>query len=1011
MKQIKIAIAFLILLVTFNAKAQQYNFRNYSVKEGVAQSQVYSVIQDSKGLLWMGTRGGGITSYDGKEFKTLTQKDGLKSNYIFCIREDKNNKLWIGTNNGFSTYNGIEFKNYSFGHTDTTQMWVLDIDFDSDGSAFLATNFGLVKFENNEFTNLTKTCGEYPVMVNAMCFDNKNNLYFGTNTGLSKLYKEDGQYKIKKYIRNSNYIHSSVNSLYFDKTQLWVGTYNDGVYLFKDQTFSRLNEDAFIKKQSVFDIYEDMNQNIWLATLNSGVIEYNKTSNTYTVLGESEGLSNNHVRSICTDQSGNMWFGTSGGGICNYFGNQFTHFDKSSGLAGNFIYSIFRDSKGRLIVGNSDKGISVFDSGRITNYNASNQFSDIKVKAICEDDSGLIYLGTEAYGLSIMDGDSFYNINTFNRKYVKSIIKDKEGNMIVACSGAGIYKINRRNGFKDIENISLNNGLLSNRISCLHIDKKGRLWYGTENNGLSYLEDFKPTAIKLNTLDGMPSNSIRCITESDNGILYVGTAGYGIAQIPLYEGPFVIKQMNEKDGLSSLNIYLLKIDDKNNLYAGSESGLDKIQMDSVGNVISVKHFSKGEGFIGIETCQNSVWMDMDKSIWFGTINGLTKYRASEQFKNLIAPILTIIDVRLFYESLRKTDYKSVIGDWNSIVRLDLPHNQNHLSFDFRAINFSNPEAVLYKWKLEGFDNDWSPETKQNTVTYSNLPSGNYVFKVLSANEDGVWNDMPQRLEFTIGSPFWKKWWVITLFSVFISGLIILLFRLRIKNIRKKASEAQEQLMMEKMLIELEQKALRLQMNPHFIFNALNSIQSQIGSDDGQSARYYLAKFSRLMRQILDNSRKSMIPLKEEINTLENYLLVEKFSNGDRFDYKIDIYPNLELDFIEIPPMLLQPFIENSIKHGLKNQNEKRGYIEIQIIEKDSLLECSVTDNGIGREQSSILNQNSKETYHQSTALKVTKERLEIIRGGRDYKALEIIDLKDENNKASGTKVILRLPIE
>jgi ligand-binding sensor domain-containing protein len=1011
MKHLRTSIAILILLVFNGIKAQQYNFRNYSVKEGVAQSQVYSVIQDSKGLLWMGTRGGGITSFDGKEFKTLTQKDGLKSNYIFCIREDKNKRLWIGTNNGFSIYNGIEFKNYSYGHTDTTQMWVLDIDFDNEGSVFLATNFGLVKYEKGKFYNLTKLCGEYPVMVNAMCYDNKNNLYFGTNTGLSKLYQEQGQYKIKKYIRNQNYVRSSVNSLYFDKQNLWIGTYNDGVYLFHDETFARLNDDPFIKKQSVFDIFEDKHQNIWMATLNSGVIQYNKSNNTYSVLGETEGLSNNHVRSICTDQSGNLWFGTSGGGICNYFGNQFTHFDKSAGLAGNFIYSIFRDRKGRLIVGNSDKGISVFDSGKIINYNSSNRFSDIKVKAICEDDSGLIYLGTEAFGLTIMDGDSFYNIQTFNKKYVKSILKDFEGNIIVACSGAGIYKINRKNGFNDIENINLNSGLLSNRVSCLHQDNKGRLWYGTENNGLSYLENFKATAIKLNTLDGMPSNSIRCITESRKGVLYVGTAGNGIAQIPIYEGPFVIKTMNEKDGLSSLNIYLLEIDDKENLYSGTENGLDKIQLDSMGNVVGVKHYSKGEGFVGIETCQNAVWTDSDKSIWFGTINGLTKYMASEQFKNLIAPVLTIVDVRLFYESLNKTKYKSFIEDWNSIRRLDLPYNQNHLSFDFRAINFSNPDAVLYKWKLEGFDNDWSPETKQNTVTYSNLPNGNYVFKVISANEDGIWNENAQQLKFSIGSPFWKKWWVITLFSVLISTLIILLFRLRIKNIRKKASEAQEQLMMEKMLIELEQKALRLQMNPHFIFNALNSIQSQIGTDDGQSARYYLAKFSRLMRQILDNSRKSLIPLKEEINTLENYLLVEKFSNGDRFDYNIDIDPNLELDFIEIPPMLLQPFIENSIKHGLKNQTEKRGLIDIKIIEKNGLLECSVTDNGIGREQSSIINQNSKETYHQSTALKVTKERLEIIRNGKDYKSLEIIDLKDQNDIAIGTKVILRLPLE
>jgi LytS/YehU family sensor histidine kinase len=246
--------------------------------------------------------------------------------------------------------------------------------------------------------------------------------------------------------------------------------------------------------------------------------------------------------------------------------------------------------------------------------------------------------------------------------------------------------------------------------------------------------------------------------------------------------------------------------------------------------------------------------------------------------------------------------------------------------------------------------------------------------------------------------------------VIAAAIILVVFRWRVNSIKRKSQEAQNKIQLEKEVMELEQKALRLQMSPHFIFNALNSIQSQIGTDNEQTARYYLAKFSRLMRQILDNSRNATISLEEEINTLENYLLIEKFCNGDRFDYKITLSDSLEKDYIKIPPMLLQPFIENSIKHGMKHIQGKRGRIEVRFEEKNGLLECSVTDNGIGRKKAEEINKNSKETYHRSTALLVTQERLDLLKEGNDGKSLEIIDLYDEKGEPIGTMVLVRIPI-
>jgi ligand-binding sensor domain-containing protein len=993
----------------YNLFAQQYNFHNYSVKDGVAQSQVYSVLQDSRGYLWMGTRGGGITRFDGTEFKTYTVKDGLINNYVFCIREDARHNLWIGTNNGISHFNGILFKNYPL-NADSSQVWVQEIDFDKTGRLWLATNQGVLLLdpsmrEGKNVINITKKLRMKPEVVNALHIDKKGNVWFGTGRGLYRTTEKNNQFDLVHYTGMNN----SITTLKEDKNgNVWVGTYGDGLYVYNWKKFHRIDLNLELYLQTVLDIYFDNRNNVWLATLTNGVCQYDLGAKSFTWLKESEGLSNNHVRCITQDNSGNYWFGTSGGGVCNYFGKQFTHYDKASGrLAGNYVYSIYRDSKGTLWVGTSDKGVSLFDSSK--SYNSSNGFVDVKVRAICEDNNGIIYLGTDGQGVYKFDGTSFSIVSGLERKYVRGMIKDKDGNLWIATAGTGLYKLVPGADNK-LLNFTTSDGLLHDRLTCLLYDKTGRLWYGTENNGIGLVQDDQAQKLFFSTRDGLPANSIRCLAEDRNGYLWAGTAGYGIASLPLYQGDYQIKNYDHTKGLTSSNIYLITSDNKNNLFVGTETGLDHITFDKERRISEVKHYGKGEGFTGIETCQNAVWNDADGTIWFGTINGLSKYNPANLVKNENAPITTIGEVRLQYKPISETEYRNLAGDWNTIHKLELPYSENHITFNFQGINFSNPEAVRYQWKLDGADKEWSPPSKDRTITYQNLSPGNYTFMVKACNEDGVWNVTPASFTFSIAAPIWLRWWFITAVVLVLGGALSLLFKWRENRIRATALAQQNKLQLEKEVVELEQKALRLQMNPHFIFNALNSIQSQIGTDNEQAARYYLAKFSRLMRQILDNSRNTSITLEEEVNTLENYLLIEKFCNGDRFDYRIHVDENIEKDYVKIPPMLMQPFVENAIKHGLKNMDEKRGVIEVSFTEKDNVLECSVIDNGIGRKKAEEMIRASKETYHKSTALAVTQERLDIFKEESDVRSLEIVDLVDEKGVARGTKVIVRIPI-
>jgi ligand-binding sensor domain-containing protein/two-component sensor histidine kinase len=993
---------------------QQYNFKNYSVKDGVAQSQVYCLLQDSRGYLWMGTRGGGLTRYDGVKFETFTVKNELVNNYVACIKEDAKHNLWIGTINGFCQYNGVRFTTYK-PDKKGLDFAVNEIDFDSKGRKWLATNQGVVMFDEKSkapYTYIFRKAKIRSSVVNAILVDRDDNVWYGDGEGLYKINVNGNVYDVMKYGRSKGFMNNSINTLKKDeKGDLWIGTYGDGVYVYNGRQFSRIDPELELYKKTVLDFYFDKHDNIWMATLNDGVAQYNKISKTFSWLTDKEGLSNNHVRSIIQDRSGNFWFGTSGGGVCNYFGKQFTNYDKTTpGINGNFIYSIFRDSKQRLWFGTSEKGVSVLDSSKFSNYSSANGFQDLKVKAINEDNYGNIYFGTDGQGVYVFNNNEFKFLEELGKKYIRAIVKDKDGNLWFATAGKGLFKLVLNGDKVFMLNFTTKDGLLHDRLTCLHYDKKGRIWYGTEANGIGCIEEDKVSMQTLTEKNGLVSNAIRCLNEDSKGFLWIGTVGEGITCLPLYQEKFLVENYDHTNGLTSSNIYLLCFDSNDNLFVGTETGLDHMILDKERKPVEIKHYSKGEGFVGIETCQNSYFNDADGTIWFGTINCVSKYNPANQVKNDAEPVTNITNVKIGNEDIGATEFKNCVGDWNMVSNIVLPHDQNTIRFEFTGINFSNPEAVRYQWKLEGADKDWSPVQTDKSVNYSGLSPRDYVFMVKSCNEDGVWNKVPTMIRFSILPPFWLRWWFIAAVALGLTIAIMAVFKWRVNRVKKKAAEAQQKIQMEKDLMELEQKALRLQMNPHFIFNALNSIQSQIGTDNEQTARYYLAKFSRLMRQILDNSRNSEISLEEEINTLENYLLIEKFCNGDRFDYKIMAGDQLEKDYIKIPPMLLQPFIENSIKHGLKYVEGKRGSIEVNFEEKDNMLECSVTDNGIGRTKAGEMIRSSKETYHKSTALIVTQERLDLLKGNEKVKSLEIIDLYDAAGTASGTKVIVRVPL-
>jgi LytS/YehU family sensor histidine kinase len=314
--------------------------------------------------------------------------------------------------------------------------------------------------------------------------------------------------------------------------------------------------------------------------------------------------------------------------------------------------------------------------------------------------------------------------------------------------------------------------------------------------------------------------------------------------------------------------------------------------------------------------------------------------------------------------------------------------------------------------LQGYDDTWTPPTKQRVIGYKKLPPGKYHFKTKASNDDGVWNETGRSIQIIIKPPFWKTWWFYSLCAGFLFLIVFGIFKYRIGQIRK---EGQLKTDYEKKLAEVEMTSLRTQMNPHFLFNSLNSIKRYIVRNDAISASDYLTKFSRLVRLILHNSKRSRVPLEDELEALKLYVELESLRFEGKFTYQIEIAKNVNLSLIEIPPLILQPYVENAIWHGLMHK-EGKGLLSIKIElakqnDGNELLYCEIEDNGIGRERAAEYKSKSA-TTHKSMGMQITKDRLDIsnVSVGIDS-GVEIKDLKDEKTgMPKGTLVILKIAV-
>lgn len=958
--------------------------------------------EDRNGYLWLGTQGGGVCRFDGIGFEVFTVQEGLSSNFITALYEDRHGTLWAGTNEGLAYFDGKRFRKvpldgrlvvYSFIQADSSRL-------------LIGTSRGVWKyvFKAGQASKvmLNETLDKTPV-YSLVYVKQTRTVWLGTLQGLWVV-SQQNQQQVVHFNRKNKLPIWPIPALALSGNTLYAAQ-TEGPLLVADWSKQTLRSSIrHSGLERVTCLLPEPDGTIWAGTTAQGLFRLTTASDSSgTRLTESEGLPHNHVRVLLRDHTGRMWLGTSGGGFACMGAQAFRQYDRGDGLPGNRIYAVQETPNGEIWLAVSQNGLAKVDSaGRIQRITTHFGYLDgVKCRTLAVDKSGNVWAGTEGKGALMMTpagGHYFRKDNRFlPSDWVQKIVCDAAGTIWLA-TGAGIVALKQNPADSNFtqKTFGTEAGVPAGSINALQEDPQHNIWFGTASGKVGFIKNDKVEAV-FGAAQDLPALPVTALAFDAAGRCWVGTKGAGVfwKNNGRYD-PFI--KLKTPQPLSSQNIYLLAFDQSGNLWAGTETGVDQIAFEK-GQVISVRHFGKQEGFSGIETCQDAGLSDRKGRLWFGTMNGLMRYIPNTVERRTSPPVLHFEEVSLFYKPIGETSFSTLSTALFDGTEggLHLPWNQNHLSFSFQGIELLHDEPMMYRWKLEGPDKDWSPWTEQAQVNYASLAPGFYRLWVQAAGDPDALSE-PVSAVFTIGKPFWETW----TFRLAALALLIALaawgFRSYVQRIKSTEARRREQLEVQNRLLQLEQKALQLQMNPHFIFNAFNSIQSLIATRDYDTARQEINRFAKLMRSILNNSRKSSITLQEEVETLQQYLSVEQFCQQNPFTFAIRVADNVDAENLDIPPMLLQPFVENAVVHGVSHLAYP-GHIEVSFDLEDHTLICRIRDNGPGREKAALLRE-AKKPGHQSAAVAVTQERLAAIGGSLVFRDGE-----------TGTEVEIRLNAE
>lgn len=965
----KLLLSWLFVTLTLTGFGQRNSFLTFSNNQGLPQSQIQCITQDQDGFLWVGTLGG-LAKFNGKTFSTFSIDQGLFSNRISFVQY-VNNAVWVGHEGGVTEIKNNKARAFAFIDKDINATVTDIIAF--NGTVVISTEgSGIYYFKNDKLHKTLLKNEDASTCRDLQIIDKK--LYIGTRDGL---YTTDDLVNFKKI---NSFKSSSISGITVSNNEVYVSTFYKG--LFKSNTAFSKFDSIPIKEPDLYigAIRFDNKNQLWALTSN-GVMCL-KNGKTKFVLNEENGLPSNAINCIYQDSDGSIWFGSDGKGLIRFANQDIVHYSTATGMPTDLILSGKKIATNRYYLGSYDKGAFEIDlqgNSKPLPIPASTiwDIEQFEGKTWFATDMGLFSLGSD----NSIEQFNFKDFPTtirvlklFQKKLLvagEEMLGYIENNKFVKSSKIR-FNLNTDGNIRDVA--IYNSALLIATSKALY----------EVDYTLSSSKKIKSFKVGLSSVEVDNLNQVWLGTE--NGLF-------------VYDGiVFKLKPISNRSGGRFIN-FLNNYQDL--IFVGTNDGL-YILRNIEDETIIVKHYGTYNGLINLESNINSSFLDKNY-FWFGTIDGLA--RLTFDFDNYYfpnqKPQLSIQSVLVNYVEQEH---------FNSKSGLKLNYTKNNLIINLEGISLDDPESVLYQYWLEGETDSWSPPSANPIVILNNLPDGTYTLHVRAISGTKDFSD-EILLPIEIQPPFWRTWWFYLLVFVTIGFSIRYYFRLQIRREREKNYKIN--LENKSRLLALEQQSLNASMNRHFIFNSLNSIQYFINTQDRMSANRYLTNFAKLIRKNLDSAAEgdNMVTLQQELERLELYLSLEAMRFKDRFEYTIDD-DHVDTEQVLVPAMLLQPFVENSIIHGILPDETKKGKIEVVLKVIGEQLEIIIDDNGIGIDFSMTKKANFSGD-HKSQGMEITSKRIDLIREmwNKDYELIGPFQMENPDRSIKGTRVLIKIPYE
>lgn len=788
----RLLLATFLLALSWPTLAQQYSFKRFSVEEGLPRSGVYSLLEDAGGFLWIATEGGGLAVFNGHEFQVYNSSNGLPNNTVRVLAKDAEGNIWMGTNgSGVVRFNGKDFFTIDE-RSGLSNNYVRSVIQDADGNIWAGTyGGGLNKISFVADSISIEVFGSADELksdiIRYAIKDSNGTLWFGTDGGLTAYTRG----KFIHYTVADGLPDKKILVLFEDRQRnLWIGT-SSGATKFDGEKFVTYTTKDGLINDRVRAFSQDRQGNIWMGTL-KGVSMFNGTG--FQSFTETNGLSNERIRDIISDRDGNIWFGTYFGGVCRFTGAAFVHFSQSDGLPNEQVECVAIEDN-IIWAGTHDGVFQVMDDD--LNFQLSTRaFPSLKDKTVNDimihQTHGKLF-GT-SNGLFEEKNGSAIVVKVDGTDFTEEVMVIRpQDNKLWIGSTEGISLLEEKDGSWSLAEYFSQPNLNEGQVADVEIDRFGNTWIAFLSSGLMKFDGKEFYDIQIPAA----LTGISCLEIGPQGFLWMGSREGGLAKWQLQDRlpkTSEIQVVNIEHPELTTDVHQLTFDEDENLWVGSSSGLQKLELNNRSEVKDIIKYGSEEGFAGSETSLNASALDPHGDLWFGSIHGLTRYAPGKDVSSDQEPRIHITKVSLGDRNINweNSEFAQAVETRFGIpVELVLPYEENDITFNYRAIDLKNPAKLSYQWKLEGYSDDWSPLTSETSRAFTNLGPGKYTFQLRAWKADGAFNLQPVEFNFQVVAPFWMRWWFVLLITLAIAGVVWLIIKQREKIYKEREEELKQ----------------------------------------------------------------------------------------------------------------------------------------------------------------------------------------------------------------------------